>query len=145
MDGTDVGMTSLRTMPLFSGVTEHDLQSILKMGEIRTYQAGEPIVERGEMGDSLFVILAGTAGVEVAGNSHDLSPGDFFGEMALMTGKERSATVTAKEDLRAIRIGADDFQRFLLQHPQVGLSMLKGLIERWRDVQARLEAWSGIA
>jgi CPA2 family monovalent cation:H+ antiporter-2 len=131
-------------MPLFAGVTEHDLQSILKMGEIRSYQPGQAVVERGEVGDSLFIVLRGTAGVEVAGDSHDLAQGDFFGEMALMAGKERTATVTAKEDFKALRIGADDFQRFLLQHPQVGLSMLKGLIERWRDVQERLEAWAGI-
>jgi CRP-like cAMP-binding protein len=144
MEGIDVGLTSLRAMPLFTGVTEHDLQSILKIGEIRSYQPGQAVVERGDVGDSLFIILGGTAGVEVAGDSHDLSKGDFFGEMALMAGKERTATVTAKEDLKALRISSDDFQRFLLQHPQVGLSMLKGLIERWRDVQGRLEAWAGI-
>lgn len=144
MERTDVGMSSLRAMPLFSGVTEHDLQSILKMGEIRSYEPGQAIVERGEIGDSLFIILRGTAGVDVAGDEHDLAEGDFFGEMALMTGKERTATVQARESLQALRIGADDFQRFLLQHPQVGLAMLKGLIDRWHDVQGRLEAWAGI-
>ena len=144
MDRTDVGLSSLRAMPLFSGVTEHDLLSILKMGEIRSYEPGQAIVERGEIGDSLFIILRGTAGVDVAGDPHDLAEGDFFGEMALMAGKERTATVQARENLQALRIGADDFQRFLLQQPQVGLAMLKGLIDRWRDVQGRLEAWAGI-
>src|SRR4029453_16229595 len=78
MEGIDVGLTSLRAMPLFTGVPEHDLQSILKIGEIRSYQPGQAVVERGDVGDSLFIILGGTAGVEVAGDSHDLSKGDFF-------------------------------------------------------------------
>jgi CRP-like cAMP-binding protein len=136
-------MSSLQSMPLFSGVTQHDLQNILKIGEIRTFEPGQNVVERGDVGDALFTILDGAATVDAAGSTHDLKQGDFFGEMALFSGQERTATVTVTEPLRALRIGADDFQRFLLQQPQVGLAMLKSLIERWRDVQARLEAWSG--
>lgn len=136
-------MSSLQSMPLFSGVTEHDLQTILKIGELRTFEPGQNVVERGDVGDALFIILDGLATVEAAGGTHDLKQGDFFGEMALFAGKERTATVAVVEPLRALRIGAEDFQRFLLQQPQVGLAMLKSLIERWRDVQGRLEAWSG--
>jgi CRP-like cAMP-binding protein len=143
MSDPDVGLSALRAMPLFSGVTEYDLQSILKLGQIRSYQPGQAIVERGEIGDALFVILRGTAKVEVAGDAQDIKPGDVFGEMALMGGKERTATVRAAEPVQALEIGAQDFQRFLLQHAQVGMAMLKSLIERWREVQGRLEAWAG--
>jgi monovalent cation:H+ antiporter-2, CPA2 family len=143
MSDPDVGLTSLRAMPLFAGVSEHDLQSILKMGRLRSYEPGQSIVRRGELGDALYVILRGTASVEVVGDSQSIDQGHVFGEMALMGGKERTATVKAAEPVQALEIGAEDFQRFLLQHPQVGLAMLKSLIGRWREVQGRLEAWVG--
>jgi CRP-like cAMP-binding protein len=138
-----IGMSSLRAMPLFSGMSEHDLESILKIGELRAYEPGEAVVHRGEAADALFVVLRGSAEVDVEDVAHALQPGNFFGEMALVSGKPRTATVKAVEPLQTLRIGAEDFQRFLLQHPQVGLAMLKSVIDRWRDVQERLEAWSG--
>ena len=143
MDGRTLGMSSLRAMPLFSDVSQHDLESILKIGDLHTFDAGQPVVTRGEAADALFVIVRGKAEVELEDVSHVLQEGDFFGEMALVSGKPRTATVKALEQLQALRIGAEDFQRFLLQHPQVGLTMLKSLIDRWRDVQERLEAWAG--
>jgi CRP-like cAMP-binding protein len=144
MEDRSVGMSALEAMPLFAGVTSHDLQNILKIGEIRSFEPGQVIVERGDPADALFIILDGGARVEVGGRYHDLKPGDFFGEMALVAGKKRTATVRARDLTHALRIGSEDFQRFLLQQPQVGLGMLTNLIERLREVQERLDAWAGI-
>ena len=63
--------------------------------------------------------------------------------MAVLAGKRREATVKAVEPVEALRIPADDFQAFLLEHPQIALGMLQSLVERLREVQDRLDTWIG--
>jgi CRP-like cAMP-binding protein len=143
MEHGAIGMSALRAMPLFAGVGAHDLENILKLGQLKSYEPGQTIIQKGEPGDALYILLRGTAGVEAGGSHHDLKDGDFFGEMALVAGKERTATVKAVEPVEVLTIGAEDFQRFAMHHPQVGLAMLKGLVERLREVQGRVEGWTG--
>jgi CRP-like cAMP-binding protein len=142
MDDQAVGMSALRGMPLFAGVTEHDLENILKFGELRAYDPGQTIVERGEPGDAMYIVLRGTAEVDVGGRFHKLQPGEFFGEMALVAGRKRMATVKAGDRVDALRIGSEDFQGFLLRQPRVAVAMLKSLVERLREVQERVDAWA---
>ena len=144
MDDASVGMSALGAMPLFAGVNEHDLRNILKIGELRSFEPGQAIVERGEPADSLFIVLRGTAQVDVGGRYHELKAGDFFGEMALIAGRKRTATVKAAERVGALRIAADEFQGFLLHQPRVAVEMLKGLVQRLREVQERIDAWAGL-
>jgi CRP-like cAMP-binding protein len=144
MDDTAVGISALEAMPLFAGVTKHDLQNILKIGEIRAFEPGQSIVERGDLGDSMYIVLRGVAQVDVGGRFHELKPGEFFGEMALVAGKKRTATVKAGDErLDAFRIGAEEFQGFLLHQPRVAIAMLKGLVDRLREVQERIDSWAG--
>ena len=91
----------------------------------------------------MFVVLSGVAEVDVGGRFHRLSTGDFFGEMALITSKRRSATVKAVEPVEALRIPAEGFQAFLLAHPAIAIAMLRSVVERLGEVQARLDAWMG--
>ena len=140
MDDSVAGISALKTMPLFAGVTQHDLENIMKLGRLRSFEAGETIVERGEPGDALYIVLRGTAGVDAGGRHHNLVPGDFFGEMALIAGGQRVATVKAEDRVDALRIGADEFQGFLLQQPRVGVAMLRSLVERLHEVQERIES-----
>jgi CRP-like cAMP-binding protein len=81
--------------------------------------------------------------VDVGGRFHRLEPGNFFGEMAVIAGKRRMATVKAAEPVEALRIPADDLQAFLLQQPQVALAMLRSLVERLREVEDRIDTWIG--
>jgi CRP-like cAMP-binding protein len=144
MDDQAVGISALEAMPLFAGVTKHDLQNILKIGELRSFEPGQSIVERGELGDSMYIVLRGDAQVDVGGRFHELKPGEFFGEMALVAGKKRTATVKAgNERVDALRIGSEEFQGFLLHQPRVAIAMLKGLVERLREVQERIDSWAG--
>src|SRR5438876_992505 len=131
-------------MPLFADVTHHDLENILKLGDLRSYEPGETIVERGSSSDALYVILRGAAQVEVGGRYHDMKPGEFFGEMGVITGRKRMATVKAADRLDALRIGAAELENFLLHQPRVALSMMKSLVERLREVQERIDAWAGV-
>ena len=144
MEDPAVGMSALESMPLFAGVPQHDLQNVLKLGEIRSYEPGGSIVERGDPADALYIILRGVAEVEVGGRQHSMKHGEFFGEMGVITGKKRTATVTATERVDALRIGAQELENFLLHQPQVTLAMMKSLVERLREVQARIDAWAGV-
>jgi len=89
----------------------------------------------------MYVIISGGARVDVGGRFHDLGPGDVFGEMALLSPGRRMATVRAVSEVAALRVPADAFQAFLLQHPAVALSIMKQLVVRLREVEQRIEAW----
>jgi len=144
MDESAVGIAALEAMPVFAGVTRHDLENILKLGAIRSFEAGQAIVERGEPGDALYVILRGTVQVDVGGRYHDMKQGDFFGEMGVIARKKRMAKVKAAERVDVLRIGAEELENFLLHQPRVTLAMMKSLVERLREVQERIDTWAGV-
>jgi CRP/FNR family cyclic AMP-dependent transcriptional regulator len=143
MGDTNIDAEALQRIPFFTGLSDDDADSVLQVGQRATYLAGETIVERGQMGDAMFLMLAGTAEVDVGGRFHTLKRGDFFGEMALIASKKRMATVKAVEPVQALMIHADDFHSFLLDHPTVAVAMLKALVERLREVEERVDAWMG--
>ena len=142
-DSTD-RIAALKGLPFFSGLDDGDLEEILRLSRPVSFPAGETLVERGDPGDAMFIILSGAAEVEVGGRSHRIEQGDFLGEMAVMAGQKRMATVTAARDVEALRISASDFETILLERPRVGLNILKRTIERLREVQQRVDAWIGV-
>jgi len=141
MSGSTVGAEALRGAPFFAGLSPDDLEGILRVGRPVSFEAGQAMVELGEPGDGMYIIVAGSAEVDVGGRFHTLTTGHFFGEMALITAGKRMATVKAVEHVEALKIPADEFQSFLLEHPGVALSMLKAIVERLREVEQRLDAW----
>jgi CRP-like cAMP-binding protein len=143
MSEANVGAEALQRIPFFTGLSPGDADAVLQVGQRVSIQPGDTIVERGEMGDAMYLMLAGTAEVDVGGRFHTLKQGDFFGEMALIAAKKRMATVKAVEPVQALKIPAEDFQEFLLSHPTVAVAMLKALVERLREVEERVEAWMG--
>lgn len=143
MDESRLEIEALRSVPFFAALEQEDLENVLSAGRAASFDAGEPIVKRGDRGDAMYVIVSGRARVDVGGRYHDLRPGDFFGEMALITQKSRAATVSAEERVEALMITAEDFRRFLLENPSVAVAMLKGAVERLREVQERVDAWMG--
>jgi CRP-like cAMP-binding protein len=143
MDEVALGLAALGRMPLFAGLDREQLEDVLRVGHRVSFGPGQAIVERGDRGDAIYIMVAGAAEVDVGGRFHRLEPGAFFGEMAVLAGKRREATVKAVEQVETLRIPADDFQAFLLDHPQVAVGMLKSLVERLREVQDRLDTWIG--
>ena len=134
---------ALRSSPFFAGLSDDDLVRIAEMGEHVRYAGGDSIVEKGEQGDAMYVLLSGTAEVEVGGRVHKPGPGQALGEMALFSRKKRTATVKAIEDVEALRVPADRFHEFLLANPAVTVTILEQVVERLREVQDRVEAyWS---
>lgn len=80
---------AFRSLRFFDELTDEDLVRVTKIGRRRAFRAGETLVERGADSGGLFVILSGTASVEVGGAAQQLGPGDFFGEMALLGASDR--------------------------------------------------------
>ena len=143
MDEATVGRSALERTPLFAGLDRGHLEDVLAVGRRVSFEAGQAIVERGDPGDAMYIVVGGAAEVDVGGRFHRLERGDFFGEMAVLAGKPREATVKAVEPVEALRIAADDFQAFLLENPRIALGMLQSLVERLREVQDRLDTWIG--
>ena len=143
MDEVTVGLAALERTPLFAGLDRQHLQDVLSVGQRVSYEPGQAIVERGDPGDAMYIVVGGAAEVDVGGRYHRLERGDFFGEMAVLAGKPREATVKAVEPMEVLRIPADDFQAFLATNPQIAVGMLKSLVERLREVQDRLDTWIG--
>jgi CRP-like cAMP-binding protein len=131
---------ALRKVRFFEELTDDDLERVVKVGQRRSFAAGEALVERDSDRGGLFVILSGTAGVEVGGATHTLGPGDFFGEMALLEHTRRSASVTATEPVDALVVETIYFEPFLIQNPSVAVAILHGVVERLREVQDRIDS-----
>jgi CRP-like cAMP-binding protein len=134
---------ALRNVPFFADLTPEDLARLARTGEKRTYRAGDEIVKKDEVGIALYVVLSGTATVAAGGKDHTLAPGDFFGEMALLEGTRRSATVTATEPVEAMVIEATYFRPFLIKNPSVTVTILEGMARRLREVQDRIDRGAG--
>ena len=139
---TDATQTqALQQTPFFAGLPIEELEQVARVGSTVTFEPGSTIVAEGDLGDGMYIMLSGTAEVDVGGRFHTLTAGDFFGEMALISSRKRIATVRATEAVQALKIPADAFQAFLLDHPSVAVSMLKEIVDRLREVEQRIDAW----
>jgi CRP-like cAMP-binding protein len=141
MNEPSVGTEALRGAPFFAGLSPADIDGILQVGRSVSFEPGQAIVEQGDAGDGMYIIVSGTAEVDVGGRFHKLTTGNFFGEMALFTTGKRMATVRATAPVEALKIPAEAFQAFLLERPAVALSMLQAIVDRLREVEQRIDAW----
>jgi CRP-like cAMP-binding protein len=128
----------LRGVAFFEELTPEDLDRVARVGEHRRFEAGETIIAKDTEGQTLFVILSGRAAVEAGGTNHELGPGDFVGEMALLGQRPRSATVTAGEATECLVMEAMYFKPFLMKNPSVAVAILEDVVERLREAQDRL-------
>jgi voltage-gated potassium channel len=132
------GSEHLRRIPFFEDLTPEDLDRIATIGQRRSFAPGETIVAKDTEGQALFVILSGRATVDAGGKVHQLDPGAFVGEMALLGRRRRSATVTAEDQVECLVIEAMYFKPFLIKNPSVAVAILEGVVERLREVQERV-------
>jgi CRP-like cAMP-binding protein len=130
---------SLAAVPLFADLSQRDLRQLAESMHEKSYDAGQEVVTEGEGGVGFFVILEGGARISVGGKERGvLRAGDYFGEIALLDGDLRSASITAEEGLRCAGMTAWHFRPFVRDHPDVGWALLKALARRVRDAEARL-------
>lgn len=132
----------LRRVDLFSALTVGQLESILPSVLFYEYRARERVVSQGEPGDALYLIHAGTAEVRsrrwllFSRRLAELGPGDFFGEMALLSQERRSATVVCREPCRFFVLLASDF-RFILEKDPALAGQMRRTADRRRFLSAR--------
>jgi CRP-like cAMP-binding protein len=139
MDELPEEVEALRGVRFFEDLTPEDLDRISRIGQRRSFGAGEAIVSKDDDTGGLYILLSGTATVEAGGKRHTLGPGDFTGEMGLLARKPRSATVTATEPVEAMVIETMYFKPFLIKNPSVAVHLLEVVAERLREVQDRVE------
>jgi CRP/FNR family transcriptional regulator, cyclic AMP receptor protein len=128
----------LSALPLFARLRKRQLRGIAKLAKVADYSSSEVIVQAGERNDSFYLLLDGRA--RVLGRSRVLRPGDFFGEMALIDGGPRSATIIAASPVRVMTLPRRAFLKALEQDPQVGLAIMKTLAERVRRLERAVSA-----
>lgn len=130
-----------KQISFFSACTPKELDLVSRAATQITFAAGQVMAVEGRVGHELIVIVSGSARVTIDG--HDiatLTAGESFGEIALLDGGPRTATVTAETDVVAEVIGHRELEALLLDSPHVARSLLVGLARRLRaaDVQLTL-------
>jgi CRP/FNR family cyclic AMP-dependent transcriptional regulator len=123
---------------MFSELPEKDLRSLAESMQERSYRDGQEVMVEGEGGIGFFVILDGSAKVSVGGGDvRTLGPGDSFGEMAIIDGQARSASITAGEGLRCAGMTQWHFRPFVRDHPNFAWAIMQALVKRVRDAESR--------
>ena len=138
----------LSYVPIFSDLPVETLKMIENIGTKKLYKKNDVVLMEEEAGTALFVIIKGK--VKVARSSTDgreviltiLSESDFFGEMAILDGLTRSATVTAIEESELFLIQRNDFLNLLREFPEISISLLQELTKRLRAADAKIKALS---
>ena len=129
---------SLREVPLFSDLGRRDLKRLADSMKEMSFSAGQEVVAQGKSGVGFFVILEGSARVSRDGEDRGLlTTGDYFGEMALIDGDDRTASVHAEGDLRCATMTTWSFRPFVKDHPDISWALLTALVKRVREAQAR--------
>jgi CRP/FNR family transcriptional regulator, cyclic AMP receptor protein len=124
---------ALAKVPLFSDCSQRELQTIARVVRDISHAAGTVIAREGDPGVGLFVIVSGTAEVSIGGRKKiTLGPGDFFGEIALLDGGPRTATVTARTDVQLLGLTEWVFRGLMTEHPSIALKTLQQMATRLR-------------
>jgi len=136
----------IRRVPLFAMLTPAQAESLAGAVGKRRFKRGEYIVEQGKKCESLFIILAGRARVVVTDRRDrevilaTLHPGDYLGEMSLIDQEPHSATVEAEVQTDALVLGGNDFNRCLLENNSTMTAVLRGLVQRLRSADRKIES-----
>jgi CRP-like cAMP-binding protein len=117
-------LDALRSVPLFAGLSRRQLDRILRSTHGVGFEPGTPIITEDDRGKGFFIMTRGTASVEVNGRTvATLGPGSYFGEMAVLDGGPRTATITASTPAFALELPAASLSRMLQREPDIVSAM----------------------
>jgi CRP/FNR family transcriptional regulator, cyclic AMP receptor protein len=126
-----VAVETLRRVPLFDELDEPELQSIAESMNEANVPAGAVVTAEGGPGDGFFVIESGEAEATIEGSSRaTMTAGDYFGEIALLLGSSRTATVTATTDLRCYALTPWDFRTLVEGTPSIAWKVMQSMAAR---------------
>jgi CRP-like cAMP-binding protein len=121
----------LRTIPLFAHLEPEALEQLAEVAHDVDAPAGQPLTQPGAPGSGMFFVCDGTVEVEARESTRELGPGDFFGELALLTeGGTRTARVRAKTDVHCIAFDRTGFENIVREHPDIAATLLETALTR---------------
>ena len=122
----------IKGVPLFSGASKAELAAVAAIADEVDLPAGKTLINEGETGREFFVLIDGTAGAMQGGEKigRMMGPGDFFGEIALVSKAPRTATITTTSPVRALVITDRAFRHLLDRSPEIAVTVLTALAER---------------
>src|SRR4029078_3305188 len=128
----------LAEVDLFSGLSRRQVKKLFDDGRSVPHESGKQVSSEGLGALAFPLIIDGRATVSVAGTEvRTLGSGDYFGEISMIDGKPRSATVTAVEPMTTLAIPHQDFERLLADEPDFARGLLVNLCARVREAEAR--------
>lgn len=140
MDATE----ALRKVPLFQSIDPNEMAMLARKVESHDYKKGTVVVEAGEEGDSLYVVERGTLKISLPGKGKNkelilaiIGEGEFFGEMSLLDGQPRSATVTVQQPAVLLRLARGHFMDWMRERPEICMLMLAEISGRLREAHTR--------
>ena len=129
----------LQKVTLFRDLSRRQLDLVARLADEVDVEAGRRLATAGESGHELFVVIEGYAAVTAGrGRRARLGPGEFFGEMSLVDGGPRSASVEAATDMRLLIVGRREFWQLLHEAPSLGQKIMETLSRRLRDAEAEV-------
>jgi CRP/FNR family transcriptional regulator, cyclic AMP receptor protein len=129
--GGDKKVDLIKKVPLFEQCSKKELEQVAGAADEIDLAEGKELMREGTRGREFFVILDGTAEVTQGGEKiNSLGPGDFFGEIALISDLPRTATVTATSPLRTLVVTARSFQRLVEESPEIQRKVLEAAVAR---------------
>jgi CRP/FNR family transcriptional regulator, cyclic AMP receptor protein len=142
--GKKISLTELRLReqammraPLFASLPKQDLRSLAEVTSVERHQSGSTLVKEGTPGTAFFVILEGRAKVVIGSRTiTDLGPGDFFGEISLLDGDPRTASVVADSTMLCLKLGGSHFLQLLTDQPKLMLKLLREVARRLRAAES---------
>ena len=137
-------LEALRAVPLFSLLSERELRSLLGTARAVSFPPRADIVKQGEPGKDLFIMKDGTAKVVVDGDQvATLGAGAYFGEMSLIDGGPRTATITAESAVSTLEIGHGSFTRLLNREPMIANTLYGEMVARLNQAGVAVEDSAG--
>lgn len=131
----DEKLDLLRTVPLFSGLNERELERVSTLADIVDLPADRLLMTQGEHGREMFVLVSGSVRIERDGRSlGQRGPGEVLGEIALLDGGPRTATVTLSEPSRLLVLARREFQALMDEFPEIRLRVLEAVAHRLRSL-----------
>ena len=136
MSENDV-LARLANVDIFRSFTERDLARVADMAKEIDFGPGVPMTQEGEPGGRFYALLDGDADVIVDGQTvSTLGPGDSFGEISLLDGRPRTATVMPRTPVRTLSLASWNFKPLLLEYPTMAEAVLLEMCERLRALDA---------
>jgi CRP/FNR family transcriptional regulator len=142
--GTNSAAKLLAKVPLFAELSERELDEFSRVAVPRSYPRGTRVFHEGDHGDACYIVRSGSCRVTREHSDGraitlaNLGPGDLFGELAMLDGGERSASVEALSDSELLALPAADVRALLRRHPEITVKLIVALTRRLRLTNERV-------